>query len=303
MVRAAKRIHIPNLDPKFVRDRNPDGNWVVKQFNENVSMLDELVGNLPRSLPWHPRTVEQLKAETNRLYDLGRPLDAYRLAWQDILDQVQAFGLLSTWRLTELVSSAVWAIRRNDPLCAAIVARAALETSASYAWFQSKVRPSIDDVIGKDQIVAFEQLEDEILKTLWASRLEETGDFYNPTNIVTIIGHITRKVPNQGDVKAYYDVLCEVAHPNFLGRSIFLSEQEGTTVISRIRGPTAAIVEQASLFALSWAAGTLPLSLTPMQATCVRMMRDLDRISEKVSPDWTLLQSGKLDKDANTGNP
>jgi hypothetical protein len=77
------------------------------------------------------------------------PLDAYRLAWLDILDQGEAFGLLSAYRLTELVSSAVWAIRRNDPLCTAIMARAALETSACYVWFQMKMRPGIDAAIGK----------------------------------------------------------------------------------------------------------------------------------------------------------
>ena len=113
MPRAAQRIHIPNLDPKFVRDRNPNGNSWVGQFNENISLLDELAGNLPKSLPWRHRTPEQFKAEAGGLLALHRPLAAYRLTWQDMLDQVQAFGLLSAWRLTELVSSAVWAIRRN----------------------------------------------------------------------------------------------------------------------------------------------------------------------------------------------
>jgi hypothetical protein len=157
--RAAQRIHIPNLDPKFVRDRNPHRNWWVEQFNENISLLDKLAGNLPRSLPWRQRTVEQLKTETDRLHALGKPMAAYRLAWQDMLDQVQAFGLLFAWRLTELASSAIWGIRRNDPLCAAIMARAALETTASYAWFQTKVRPGIDAVIGQDTFIDFGPLK------------------------------------------------------------------------------------------------------------------------------------------------
>jgi hypothetical protein len=298
MARTANRIHIPNLDPKFVRDRNPCGNWVVERFNENISLLDELAGNLPKRLTWRWRTVEQFKAEVDRLYGLRRDLDAYRLYWRDMLDQVQAFGLLSAWRLTELVSSAVWAIRRNDPLCAAIMARAALETSASYAWFQTKVRPGIDAVIGRDQLVKNEQLEDEILKTLWASRLEDAEAFYNPTNIVTIIGHITKKVPHQEDVGGCYAILCEVAHPNMLGRSIFLSEQDGQTVISRQRGPSATVIEYASLLALSWAAGTLPRSLTPMQDTCFRMRRDLDRFSEKISSGLRPLPAAKVDDHA-----
>jgi hypothetical protein len=288
MAKNAERIHIPNLDPKFVRDRNAEGNWWVSQFNENISVLDKLAGNLPRSLNWRKRTVAQLKAETDHLYALGRPLEAYKLAWQDMLDQIQAFGLLSTWRLMELASSAIWALRRNDPLCAAITARAALETAAAYAWFQSKARPSIDAVIGKDQfVVDFEQLETEILKTLWASRLVDVEAFYNPTNIVTIIGHIAKKVPEQEDVGACYGMLCEVAHPNMLGRSLFLSEQDGATVISRKRGPSATVIEHASLLALSWAAGTLPRSLAAMQATCVRMMEDIDRFTAKVASGWT----------------
>jgi hypothetical protein len=34
---------------------------------------------------------------------MGLSSDAYKLAWRDMLDQIQAFGLLSAWRLMELV--------------------------------------------------------------------------------------------------------------------------------------------------------------------------------------------------------
>lgn len=149
MVRSAQRIHIAPLDARFVQERNPDGHWLIERFNENISLLNKVADNLPRALPWRIRTVEQLKEEAARLFESDRQLDAYRLAWQDMLEQVQAFGMLSALRLTELVSSAVWAIRRNDPLCAAIIARAALETSASCAWFQSRMRPGIEDATGK----------------------------------------------------------------------------------------------------------------------------------------------------------
>src|SRR5271156_1697936 len=82
MARAAERIHIPNLDRKFVTERNPDKNWVVEMFNENISKLNEFAGNLPESVPWELKTVEQLKGETVRLFALGRPLQA-RVAGHD----------------------------------------------------------------------------------------------------------------------------------------------------------------------------------------------------------------------------
>ena len=47
---------------------------------------------------------------------------------------------------------------------------------------------------------------------------------------MTIIGHIAKKVPEQEDVGACYGILCEVAHPNMLGRSLFLSKQDGMTI-------------------------------------------------------------------------
>jgi hypothetical protein len=107
--------------------------------------------------------------------------------------------------------------------------------------------------------------------------LQDAEEFNRPTNIITIIDHISTKIPDQEDMGACYKALCEIAHPNMLGRSIYLSENNGQTVISRKRGPSAVEIEHHSLMALSWAAGTLPHSLTPMQATCVRMMQDLER--------------------------
>ena len=284
---SAQRIQIPNLDPKFVRDRNPEKNWVIDQFRENISTLDGFAGNLPLSLTWHTRTAEQFKEQVTILYNQNRYLDADALYWRDMLDQVQAFGLLSAWRLTELISSAVWAIRRNDPLCAAIMARAALETSASYAWFQTRMRQSLASVIGKNEFIAAEILEDELLKTLWASRAEDVEQFYNPTNIVTIIGHLTKKIPHHEEVSDFYSILCEVAHPNMLGRSIYLSNEDGKTVISRKRGASTKIIEHASLFALSWAAGTLPRSITVMQDICLKTSKDRERFHAKIRSGWT----------------
>jgi hypothetical protein len=158
------------------------------------------------------------------------------------------------------------------------MARAALETTAFYVWFQRDMRPGIEAAIGKLKegiIFHLGPLERELQKTLWASRLEEAEKLNNPTNIVTIIDHITKKIPDQEDVGPCYRLLCEVAHPNMLGRSVFLSEQNGLAVISRNRGPSAKAIERASLLGLSWAAGTFPISLAAMQNACFRLMEDL----------------------------
>ena len=100
------------------------------------------------------------------------------------------------------------------------MARAALETAASYAWFGTKFRAALDQLIDNNMMGIIDDLEDELLKTLFASRVADVEKFYNPTNIVTIVGHITKKVPHHESVGVCYEILCEVAHPNMLGRSI-----------------------------------------------------------------------------------
>jgi hypothetical protein len=46
MTRTGQRIHIPNLDAKFIQERDPDRNWLIERFNENISLLDKFADNL-----------------------------------------------------------------------------------------------------------------------------------------------------------------------------------------------------------------------------------------------------------------
>jgi hypothetical protein len=194
MAKPADVIQIPNLDKEFVARRNRDGHWLLDRFHENIILMNKLAGSLPRKMPWQVYSVEGHNAVVSALQEKGLLGEAYRFHWQEMLDHIQAFGLLSAWRQTELASSAIWALRRNDPLCAALLSRAAIETTAKYAWFMSQFRPPLEAMIGKEELVIGKDLEKELLKTLWASRLEDTEEIYRPTNIVTVIGHITKKI-------------------------------------------------------------------------------------------------------------
>jgi hypothetical protein len=190
MARSADLIQIPNLDKEFVARRNPGGHWLLDRFHENIGFMNRLAASLPRKMPWRAYSVEEHNAVFSALQERGLFGEAYRFHWQEMLDAIQAFGLLSAWRQTELASSAIWALRRNDPLCAALLSRAAIETAANYAWFMSKYRAPLEGMIGREELDVGKELETELLKTLWASRLEDTEEIYRPTSIVTVLGHI-----------------------------------------------------------------------------------------------------------------
>jgi hypothetical protein len=154
MAKPADVIQIPNLDKEFVARRNRDGHWLLGRFHENIILMNKLAGSLPRKMPWQVYSVEGHNAVVSALQEKGLLGEAYRFHWQEMLDHIQAFGLLSAWRQTELASSAMWALRRNDPLCAALLSRAAIETTAKYAWFMSQFRPPlVATIVGKKKPV------------------------------------------------------------------------------------------------------------------------------------------------------
>ena len=102
MVRAAQRIQIPNLDANFVAARNPDNNWLIDRFVENIDTLNQLAANLPKKALWDFRTAEEFILMPALIPEANRERKQLQLWWKDMLGQIQAFGLLPAWRLTEV---------------------------------------------------------------------------------------------------------------------------------------------------------------------------------------------------------
>jgi hypothetical protein len=262
----SKNIHIPNFDKRFVADRNPDKYWLIERTIENIDVFNSFVENLPRDLPWEYQTTDDFKASTSKHIHSGDFSKVVKLWWTDMLGQIQAFGLTSAWRLAETLSSAVWALKRKDVICAALMARSCIETVSAYSVFASKVRPTLNEIIVKKSFAIVADLESELLKTMFASRLEGTENFYIPTNIITIIGKIEKFKDQESVVKAF-SLLCEVAHPNMLGRSIYIHQEGGKHFIKPNHSRNKEIIETSILLALSWSAGTFVRKLYYLQDT------------------------------------
>ena len=105
-------------------------------------------------------------------------------------------------------------------------------------------------------------LEEVSLRSIFASRLPDSEDIYSPTNIVTIIGRIS-KISGVEFVKSFYEILCEIAHPNWLGRSLYLQEAEPgewegneLRTIERRIGPTWHALAEPVVGAVSWSCAT-----------------------------------------------
>ncbi len=293
MSRKPNTDFVPAIDKSLLERLRSDDNWMLDFTAENIAAFNRMLGALPSNYPWEFMTAEAFRQIASKL---KTEEELYRLYWSDMLGQIEAFGVTTGWRLAEIARSAVWAIRRNDPLCAAIMARAALETTSSYAWLQTEIRPALDQIAQGDAPtqIKYEEngvtkdLEDKLLKVVFASRSADAEDFYNPTNIVTVVEKIARKIPHQAPIAETYFSLCEVAHPNFYGRSIYLTAVETIDIpghenrtISMNHGAAALAVIADTVTALSWSMGTFPRSCAALQSSIGKMLAHVKRVTAR----------------------
>jgi hypothetical protein len=266
----------------------PCDNPFVTDANGMIGQLNALSGMLPRRYGWRYLTAEGMRAEVAEISATATdvlPLNA--LYWRDQLGNWEAYSLMNVWRVVDLARSCVWALARQDALCASLLARAALETAAAFAdsarrvsvticgpTTERKPSPILDPAIDLRTTVVFsEELELYSLKTIFASKLPESETIYNPTNIVTIIARIS-KIRGHEFVLSAYGVLCEAAHPNLLGRALYLHRAEpGPRSGNELRtlgpgsGPTWHFLAEPIVTALSWACATQVSAFNLMSGT------------------------------------
>jgi hypothetical protein len=299
MVAKVKQRFVPSIESSLLKRLHAPDNFFLGATTENIERFNALLNSVPPNYTWDFLTADAFKELSGSLAkktpDAKVMIEIYRLYWHDMLGQIEAFSVMNAWRLGEIARSTVWALRRNDVICAAVMSRAALETAAAYAWLQTEIRPALDMVgaadgpmvIKYDDQGVIKDLEDKLVRVVYASKLKGEEPFYNPTNIVTIIEKIAKRIPHQEPMADAYYLLCEVAHPNWAGRSIYITNTKlghspghEYRTISRSHGTDAHVILQASVTALSWATGTFSSSCVALQAAISNMAGHLKRISD-----------------------
>jgi hypothetical protein len=226
MAAKGKLRFVPPIETSLLKRLHAPDNFFLETAKENIERFNALLNSVPPNYTWEFLTADAFKELSaslpKKLPDDKAVAEVYRLYWHDMLGQIEAFSIMNAWRLGEVARSAVWALRRDDVICAAVMSRAALETAAAYAWLQTEIRPALDQIGAADSptIIKYDDqgvikdLEDKLVKVVYASKLKGQEPFYNPTNIVTIIEKIAKKIPEQEPMAEAYYLLCEVAHPN-----------------------------------------------------------------------------------------
>jgi hypothetical protein len=305
MTKSTRIDSIPRIPKEILRRILPSENPFVTDADFMIGRLNELSSKLPRRYGWRYRAAECMRAEMAEIAASAKiaatpakALPFNLLYWKDQLGNWEAYSFMNTLRITDLARSCVWALARQDAVCASLLARSALETAAAFVDAARTVSATIigkpkdgkpgcildPDVDLRTTFVGSEDLERYSLKTIFASRLPESETIYNPTNILTIITRIS-KIPQQEFVLSTYEILCEAAHPNMLGRMLYLHKSEpGPRKGNELRtlgpgnGPTWQLLAEAIVAAVSWACGTLTTAAALMAETIQTAMGRLKAV-------------------------
>jgi hypothetical protein len=208
---------VPKVPAKLIRQLLPSDDIAINSIENSIKALNDLAQLIPAKYGWRVRTAEAFMAEWKN-QEHEALIATNQLYWVDMLKMCEGYSIMSTWRVIELARSCVWSLARDDVICAALTARAALEGTAQYLQTARTVSATLDtirhDADFNSTLVASSDLEALLLKTVFATRMPGHEEIYKPTNINTIIEKVG-KIVGQDFLPQTYDLLCEVAHPNF----------------------------------------------------------------------------------------
>jgi hypothetical protein len=148
--------------------------------------------------------------------------DLNRHYWHDAARNIEAYGVLSVWRVPSC-SKWRWSLSTRSRSChRRSWARALLELAVSFIYVANITKDIPDEVLKAPPraLVTSEELEEVLLKALWGTRLGEPLDHLQQVNVLTRIQEL-RSHPSGGLLLPTYEYLCEVAHPNVLGNMRF----------------------------------------------------------------------------------
>lgn len=269
-----QRSVVPQVPSRILDELFASNIWIGR-VNESILEFNNWLVRIPEKYHWRFKTSEAFTAEVNELRLEGPSFQKLNsIYWVDSLKNLEAYTIMSTWRSAELLKGAVTSLVEGKTIISAILTRSALETVVQFVDVARKVAPTIREALKHDfssEIIVPQELEELILKSVFSSRLPGGEEHSIPTNILTIISRAA-KVQGQEDLSDHYAKLCEATHPNFLGRSVYVTDiQQGgrpgdeLRTLSRDHGPTASDIAASAVWGISWSAATQVSSALLMQ--------------------------------------
>ena len=113
---------IPRVPKEVLRRLLPSDNPFITDVDGMIGQLNALSGKLPRRYGWRYRTAEGMTAEVAEIAATAtNALPINTLYWRDQLGNWEAYSFTNTLRVIDLARSCVWALARQDAVCASLL--------------------------------------------------------------------------------------------------------------------------------------------------------------------------------------
>src|SRR5262245_50549980 len=103
MATEAQTQFVPPIDASLLKRLHSSNNFVFDMTAENIERFNEFLNNVPTKYIWGFLTADAFRelAESlrNRASDVTAEREVYHLYWNDMLGQIEAFSVMSAWRL------------------------------------------------------------------------------------------------------------------------------------------------------------------------------------------------------------
>lgn len=241
---------------------------LVRQSEEFIGQLLKLAQRLPGTYGWRVTHVEafiEQGEELRRRIDRGEGSldDMNRHYWVDIAREIEAYSVLSLWKACELIQDALSPMNAKRVLAPAIVSRSLLELSAMFLFDANTIEDCVNQAIDapRDHLIVSEQLENQVLKAIWGTRMGKPSPDLKKDPVGKLIGSISKN-PNAADLFPTYAYLCDVTHPNVIGNDRFQAaagdlQPDGSVIIRIDRAAefiAATSIREKTIWALGWSA-------------------------------------------------
>lgn len=266
-----------------------------------IAGLNAIAESLPERYHWRFKSAGAFRSEISQIpTGEGATRKLNGLYWRDTLATLEAYTVMAVWRMIDMAQAAVRAVEEENIVPASVLARSALESAIQFVHDARTMSSTLEDVCKEDlvdKVATSEELERLILQTVYASRQSGDGDIYKSKNILTVIDKIA-KVAKDDPLKEQYELLCELTHPNFLGRSLHIvdvqrgaREGDELRVVGHRNGLSCEMVLESTLWSLSWAIEAQASSVHLLQGSIRKMFEAFDFIA---SPSGAISRSDKL---------
>lgn len=235
----------------------------IRRLLPAVDGLNAIATSLPTTYGWRFITAANFTKLIKSRADSGASVEELNdLYWRDTLATVEAYTVMSVWRMVDICQAAFRCMEEEAIVPSAILARSALESSVQFVQDARTIAASLQPVVEAGLsagLVTSTELEEYLLQTVFASRQTGSEDIYKSKNILTVLDKVA-KVAKDEPIRDQYELLCEVTHPNFLGRSTYIAgavdnhgDGSELRMLSPENGPSSAALLQSATWALSWA--------------------------------------------------